>query len=117
MRSAVNLRARSWISRWSSVRSNWLVIVFPVGCWDGKRAPIGIAMVIDPRRQRRHHAAAMTERRSSTPRRPLLPHRRNDEGVGAVADAAIGPALGDRLDLGPEFDAFHAVLVGVAECR
>ena len=31
------------------------------------------------------------------------------------ADAAVGPSLLDRLDLGPELHAFHAVLVGVAE--
>src|SRR6478672_7146819 len=30
---------------------------------------------------------------------------------------AVGPAGGDRLDLGPELHAFHAVLVGVAEGR
>src|SRR3546814_4392133 len=47
---------------------------------------------------------------------PPSTHRRNDEGVRSVT-AAVGPARGDRLDLGPEFDAFHAVLVGVAEGR
>ena len=30
---------------------------------------------------------------------------------------AVGPTGRDRLDLGPEFHAFHAVLVGVAEGR
>src|SRR3990167_7612319 len=43
-------------------------------------------------------------------------HRRNDESVGIVADAAVGPALGDGLDLGPELETLGAVLVGVAEC-
>src|SRR3546814_11659697 len=58
----------------------------------------------------------MPDIRTGFMRAPGSAHRRDDEGVRSVA-AAVGPACGDRLDLGPEFDAFHAVLVGVAEGR
>src|SRR3546814_13506429 len=54
-----------------------------------------------------------------SPPRPIRasPHRRDDEGVATVR-RAIGPARGDRLDLGPELHAFHAVLeIGRASCR
>src|SRR3546814_13342954 len=53
-----------------------------------------------------------------SPPRPIRasPHRRDDEGVATVR-RAIGPARGDRLDLGPALHAFHSVLVGVAERR
>src|SRR3546814_17267076 len=44
------------------------------------------------------------------------PHRRDDEGVRPVA-AAIGPALGDLFQSGPELQPFGAVLVGVTEAR
>jgi hypothetical protein len=43
-----------------------------------------------------------------------LSHRRDDEGIAPVG-RTVGPALSDGLDLGPEADAFHAVLVDVAE--
>src|SRR5215213_1717337 len=44
------------------------------------------------------------------------PHRRDDEGAFAVG-AAVGPALGDDLVLGPEAQALLAVLADVAEAR
>ena len=44
-----------------------------------------------------------------------LPHRRNDESL--IANIAVRPALGHGLDLGPEFDAFGPVLIGVAKSR
>src|SRR3954470_17224963 len=43
-----------------------------------------------------------------------LPHGRDDERIFARR-AAVRPALGDLLVLGPEADAFGAVLVDVAE--
>lgn len=45
-------------------------------------------------------------------RRCLL-HRRNDESL--VTNIPIGPARSDRLDLGPEPDAFRPMLIGVAK--
>src|SRR5215213_11420550 len=44
------------------------------------------------------------------------PHRRDDEGAFAVG-AAVGPALGDDLVLGPEAQTLLAVLADVAEAR
>ena len=59
----------------------------------------------------------IASKRSTTPvRGAILPHCWNDKAVRTIV-RTIRPASGDGLDLGPELNAFRAVLVGIAKGR
>src|SRR5204863_9931252 len=85
----------------------------------GKKASASHFAELGESRSRENARAASWMARSSSERPrslTVLGHRRDDETIAAV-EPALGPAGGHGLGLGPEADAFHAVLVDVAEGR